>query len=75
MSRHKICMHLFSHIRQYNLAKTNVKNITKFTGLGLGIGVGSLGALPFQVHENNVVANVNGALRFLRFVYCFLYDV
>lgn len=43
-----------------------IKNSKRLTGYG--IGVGSLCLLTYQIEDNRVVANVNGAFRFLRFV-------
>lgn len=64
MKRYKIGIYIYNYFQKNSAMRRNF-NITR---LGLGIGVASLALLPYKVQDNDVVANVNGAFRFLRFV-------
>lgn len=64
MTSRKLCLSLVNFFQKRN--KPVVRN---FLRLGFGIGTVSLTFLPYEVKDNRVVANVNGVLRFLRFVH------
>lgn len=57
MSRSKLFIHFF------NCFKPQKKIYALF---GVGIGVTSLATIPYNIQDENAVANVNGVFRFIR---------
>lgn len=64
MSLHRFYRPLVNY---YQNGKHSINGIKKLL-VGIGICSGTLAVLPYQIQDNKVVSNVNGILRFSRFV-------